>query len=437
MKRISTKLYLTHIIVLLFLSLSAQEKTIYGRVLDKQTGQGIPGVYLLQHGDPVSFTNERGIFELVCDPKKEKEVVFYHLGYEPDKISLSKLKSDTATIRLKEKNFGMSEIKVTGIDLQELVKKASRRYTRTYHDFCFWAKSNYKQVSHYAGRCHSYFECDGYHYFPKVDSRFAFGGAPDIVPGEVRRTHQGGYNGAEGSLSDKNKIVDPSCNSVALGFFECLHPLYRTREKLYHFNLSGTDTLASDTEIVLIYKAKGAANVGGNIIHGQKGKIWIDSRTFAIKRIEGIFGWNNYRFHELSISYTEIGGVCFPDKYNIKGIYTDNLKNGELRKFLVESETELKEIYTKPQAEYSKGTYYSISSILEDYPYHADYWNKQPLPEEKWLKYIDELSKGNPDAEFEQGARQELKSEKKHSAKKFRNSSLEFVKQMKQDLKLE
>ena len=100
------------LILLPLISALSQPIEIKGRVVDANTGEGIPWASVCLYKQKIGTTsNEKGYFNLTLNKKLLNDSVdINNLGYCPLKLSVSQLASDT--IRLKRKNYALPEVYV-------------------------------------------------------------------------------------------------------------------------------------------------------------------------------------------------------------------------------------------------------------------------------------------------------------------------------------
>jgi len=443
----------THLIKLLVLQLaifaygavSSQEKSFYGKVLDNKTNEPIPGVYLVLNGVPVSFTNENGIFELSCDPLKFKNIVFQHLAYEPDSIELTKLKSDTTSIGLKEKSVGLQEVIVSAERIQLLLKRAHKQFVKTYRPFCYWAQSHYWQSLSYNGEPCGYLECTGYTFLP-IPHPMVWPGVLLVVPLELRRTRENplilqGQNKREINSFLQKGPFQVYQNLGEFAFFERIHPLAKFDFSNYEFKFDSTDN-KNDNEYVLVFKQKKKViAIGGWPLMGSTGKIWLDRDSLTIRKITSTF-YRTIRTVQTEVSYITIGGITYPEKVKLNALYNIDDAKKSIKKQYSEMEINFLKIDPTPRHNYQEVRHnveYDISNIVLDYDYHPLFWKKYPAMG-NWAKFINVISHGNQDNEFYLGAKEPIFNKKDPYYKEhtgiMRESSLKFVEQMKKDLNI-
>ena len=113
-------------IYILFLVLSsvivkAQESIIHGKLVDQQTGEGIPGATIF-HQQQYTFSDENGGFELHNKGNTPIKIIITHLGYEPYEELISFSNSEVLSIKLKSSVKVLEEVLVSS-DSRPLVSQ--------------------------------------------------------------------------------------------------------------------------------------------------------------------------------------------------------------------------------------------------------------------------------------------------------------------------
>jgi hypothetical protein len=439
------KLFVLQLAILASGIVSSQEKIFYGKVLDNKTNEPIPGVYLMLNGNPVSYTNDKGIFKLSCNPDNVKEIVFHHLCFETDSIALAKLKADTTIIGLKEKYNELLEVSVSPIRIQSLLKRAHRQFVKTYRPFCYWAQSHYKQSISLESEPGGYLECMGHTFLP-VPHPQAWPGVLLIVPQELRRTRENPNILILNSKKFKNDFLQVGpfqvySNMGEYAFFERIHPLAKFDFNNYEFRFDSIEG-DNDNDFVLIFKQKKKViGIGGWPLMGNTGKIWLDRESLTIRKIESIF-YRTFRTVETDVSYITIDEITYPKKIIINVLYNLDETKESIKKVYSKVELDFLNIDPTPRRNYQElkhNVEYNIACITTEYDYHPLFWKQYPA-KENWDKFINQISQGNQDNEFYLGAKEPVFSKndpyyKAHTGI-LKESSLQFVEQMKKDLKL-
>lgn len=423
----------------------SQEKIYYGKVVDFKTNEPIPGVYLMLNGTPFSYTSDKGFFKLSCNPDNVKEIVFHHLSFETDSIALVKLKADTTTIGLKEKYNELLEVSVSPIRIQSLLKKAHQQFVKTYRPDYYWAQSHYKQSISSDGKPGGYLECVGYTYLPLPHPK-AWPGTLLMVPEELRRTRENTNILISDSKKDKSDVLQlgpmmVSSNFSEYAFFERIHPLAKFDFNNYEFKFDSIE-VDNDNEYVLVFKQKkNIFFIGGWPIMGSSGKIWLDRESLAIRKISSTF-YRTVRTIQTEVTYYTIEGIIYPENIKMNMLYNFDDAEESLKKLFLEFE--LGFIKIDPTAvpnnqKLKSDLEYNIACITTEFDYHPAFW-AQYKTEENWAGIINELCYGDQDSEFYFGAKEPIFSKndpyyKAHTGK-MKESSLQFVEQMKRDLKL-
>lgn len=113
-------------IYILFLVLSsvivkAQEKIIQGKLVDQQTGEGIPGATIFYQQE-YAFSDEDGVFELEHTENMLNKIIITHLGYEPYEELISFSKNEVLKIKLKSSIKLLEEVLISS-DSRPLVSQ--------------------------------------------------------------------------------------------------------------------------------------------------------------------------------------------------------------------------------------------------------------------------------------------------------------------------
>ena len=439
------KRYFLFIILLVSLSAVAQEKTFYGKVLDRDSNTPIQGVYLIVGRAPITFTDENGIFEFNANIQDERVILLSHLSYNPLSIDINKLTSDTNCIFLEKRYQLLSEITISSNKTRTIVKKAHKQFIKNHRPFSYWAQSNYKQLIRHQGKCRSYLETDGYAFMPEID-RLVFKGAPHIVPLHLRRSREDPIlqqfcyvDRKKISLLLAPRIFESNCDEFA--FFERIHPLGRFNFKDYVFQ---KDTIEKSIDnYVLIFKPKknGFSAIGW-WIHDIAGKIWIDKQTFNIKKISVVFNRDIIRFNQVQVDYSTIGGTIYPMNVEMKVAYNFFNQHKQREKLYAEFELTFQKIDNTPRANYMKqknSHYYVIDTLIEDLDYEPEYWRGHKL-DDKWRCCLSETSNAGLDNEFIKGAKQKARDKScwryKSYNEEYRENGRAFAQKMKTDLNL-
>lgn len=391
--------------------LNAKESKYCGRVIDQKSGTPIAGVYLMIGDYPVTVSNENGYFELTCDTTVNRVLVFYHFAYDKKSMVLADLNSNTLDVEMTEKSFELDEVSITGISLQNLIKKAHKQFAKKYHPYEYWFESSYREYANYNGKPLDYFECAGALYVPEKKS-ILISNLFRLVPIEIRRTRtsmfQSIYN--EKERRDDELLRKRYFNgfNVKYTLMEKLHPLSNYNFKNFVFKMD-TSFYRNDVIVIDFMSKKDVQRIKGAFhfyVNSSFGKLWINRKTFMLERIE--FSWSYGKKSgdpiDWEISYYDNETFLYPTNIKCKEILMSK-QNGCFR----ESELELKNP-TPAQGQYwktEKYPYFSIYSVIEDYPYHQQFWEEYPLTG-KWDRVVQELSKGDPVKEFTLGAQDKI-----------------------------
>ncbi|TGE26702.1 vWA domain-containing protein [Hymenobacter metallicola] len=101
----------------------APERTLHGRVTDRTTGQGLPGVRVLVKGTTIgASSNPDGRYSLLI-PKGSKKLVFTAVGYVPREVSVPA--ADSLHVGLTPDAKLLGEVVVTGYGAQEERRQVS------------------------------------------------------------------------------------------------------------------------------------------------------------------------------------------------------------------------------------------------------------------------------------------------------------------------
>ncbi len=105
--------------------LTAQQCQFKGFVVDSETGDGIPDVYVYSGNSEIgTLTNADGRFILKLDGAFDS-LYFSHVGYQSCRLATNQ--TDTVTIRLKPEIKALTEIVITGLSAEQVVKNAIAR----------------------------------------------------------------------------------------------------------------------------------------------------------------------------------------------------------------------------------------------------------------------------------------------------------------------
>jgi hypothetical protein len=281
---------------------------------------------------------------------------------------------------------------------------------------------------------------------PEVDN-MVWKGEPSIVPLHLRRTSEDSIlqkfcyrNHVKSSLLLAAGMAKFSCGEYA--FFERIHPLGRFNFNDFYFLL---DTIEDNVkDYVLIYKSKESGfGVVGWWINGASGKIWIDRQTLNIKKIEGVYNRGQNKYNQIQVDYLSLNGIIYPKSIQLGIIHNDQKGKGQKEKLYVDCELTFQKINNIPRQNYMKAKNkipYRMSTVLSDFEYDPVYWSQYPCDRHKWMNCLSELSNENLNYVFEMGAKQKMWDKDcwgyDYYTGEYRESSLQFIKQMKKDLNL-
>jgi len=114
---------------ILFLTLTVlavdkkQGASLKGIIVDSESDEPLFGVAVIYRDAPVAFSDDRGYFILPIDNVQPQDVIlFRHLSYHDKSVSFNRLCSDTV-VRMENRFFSLSEVPITPINYQKLIKK--------------------------------------------------------------------------------------------------------------------------------------------------------------------------------------------------------------------------------------------------------------------------------------------------------------------------
>jgi iron complex outermembrane receptor protein len=97
-------------------SLSAQQKTITGKILDQESGQPLPGVTVAVRGtNNAAVTNNEGVYSITV-PSDQSVLEISYVGYTPQRITVGNQTSINLTMAAADKRLG--EVVVVGYGTQ-------------------------------------------------------------------------------------------------------------------------------------------------------------------------------------------------------------------------------------------------------------------------------------------------------------------------------
>lgn len=114
--------FLLFLILLLAALLRAQERAVTARIVDAETGEGLPFAKIYVSPEKGTMTNDEGDFLLTVVPTDTLRITF--IGYEKQHLAAGKLPS---VIRLRRLAYTMTEVTVMGDDLMERIEKRLHR----------------------------------------------------------------------------------------------------------------------------------------------------------------------------------------------------------------------------------------------------------------------------------------------------------------------
>ncbi len=109
-------------LLLLASPLRAQERAVTARIVDAETGEGLPFAKIYVSPEKGTMTNDEGDFLLSVAPADTLRITF--IGYEKQHLAAGKL---PPVIRLRRLAYTMTEVTVMGDDLMERIEKQLHR----------------------------------------------------------------------------------------------------------------------------------------------------------------------------------------------------------------------------------------------------------------------------------------------------------------------
>ncbi len=113
---------LLFLLLLLASPLRAQERAVTARIVDAETGEGLPFAKIYVSPEKGTMTNDEGDFLLTVAPTDTLRITF--IGYEKQHLAAEKL---PPVIRLRRLAYTMTEVTVMGDDLMERIEKRLHR----------------------------------------------------------------------------------------------------------------------------------------------------------------------------------------------------------------------------------------------------------------------------------------------------------------------
>lgn len=397
--------------LLAFAARAQESYNFYGKVLDNETMEPVPGVYISIDSNKVTFSNEDGVFELLPEfSGKSHKILLSHLAYEDKTYRLKKhLKSDTSIILIKFKYHNIDEVDIIGSKLKALVNRAHKQFVQEYLPGFYWAKSNYKQLIQYKDRPSGYLEIDGFTYMPPPNKQ-VWGGDFKIVPVELRRTREDEIIIKVASETEKqlfNQLAGPYSGNicVAYSFLERIHPLGKFNFHDYEFHF---DSLSEDNkkEYIINFKQKKKINVMGWNLWNINGQIWLDRESLNVNMMECSFNRDRNFINQFTTHYSRRGAIVYPKKIVVDYIDNNQRKGNTMQKVMIGAVFEFSEIDTVSVEDYKIGSVYSLNSILQEYEYDHDYWLSHPVIDPEWKIKINTICKSkNWEEEFMKGSK--------------------------------
>ena len=106
------------LIVITPLADTRQDIVITGRVIDADTGEGLPGANIIVQGTTIGVTTDiEGYYEINL-PGREVNLVITYIGYVPRNISIDQFEDNTINIELQPETLGLDEVIVVGYGIQ-------------------------------------------------------------------------------------------------------------------------------------------------------------------------------------------------------------------------------------------------------------------------------------------------------------------------------
>ena len=101
------------LVVFLFMAFNsfAQERAFFGKVIDKDTKEGIPfSVVKAKDRNEGIYTDENGRFAFTSNTDSAKSFIFYCLGYARQELQANQLSSDSIVVELRKQYSNLGEV---------------------------------------------------------------------------------------------------------------------------------------------------------------------------------------------------------------------------------------------------------------------------------------------------------------------------------------
>ncbi|MDR2145276.1 MAG: carboxypeptidase-like regulatory domain-containing protein [Tannerella sp.] len=369
------------LITILFIShCHIRGASLTGMVIDSETNEPVFGVSLICRDVAVAFSDDEGRFTLTLDNLEPQDVIlFKHISYQDKMITLSLLYTDSI-VRMESRFFSLSEVIVTPVNQQKLIKAIVSEYKKTVPSQPYWTKIHQAQSLTYRGESAGYVEYTGYMLCMGSDEKNPFI-ANEWIPEHVRRTPEEPRVSLLFGSDIFARISEHSINRLwtEYRFFDITHPLGKYN-KDYEIRVDSSFTSDGEDYWVLSYRQKSRIAVTGWGLSGNSGQMWIEKNSNMLVRLTGSCNQGNHFVTQVNIAYGTFDNKIVPHEMYISVIQNTNLQGRRTQdKILYESVISFPEAADRQKKKY-KGEYMDVfeEMIITELPFESEYWKQFP-----------------------------------------------------------
>lgn len=266
---------LFYILTMMLLSQSAIAKVIHGTVIDKESGEPLPGVTVTISKANRTITNIEGNFEL--EASDNDNVTFTFIGFDTQTFKASAL---PPVIKLRESSFTLQDVVITNKDdiaeIKKKIKEDSRKYSK--HSAHFFNRVSLENPDGYTELIETFLEAQNVAALKNIK----------ICSGNYwSKSGEGLSNGStlESTDIDKFFLLSPYINHVSFwkNFHSPLHSEYSTAMTRKYYDIK-REIMSEGGKTTLRYTFTAKDLSKGGIIDGI---LYVDGETMAVERFEG------------------------------------------------------------------------------------------------------------------------------------------------------
>ena len=354
--------------------------TLTGLVVDSENNEPLFGVTVMCRGVAVAFSDDEGRFTLTTDTLQPQDTVFFrHISYHEQAVVLSLLRTDSV-VRMESRFFSLSEVTVTPVNYQKLIKAIVTKYKKSTPAQPYWTKIHQSQSLTHRGESAGYVEYTGYMLCMGSDINSPFI-ENKWIPEHIRRAKENPTVSLIFGDQYRVRISENSIKSlwVEYRFFDVTHPLGKYH-KNYEVRVDSSFTVDGKAYWALSYRQKTRIVVAGWTLSNNSGQMWVEKNTNRLTRLTGNCNQGNNFVTQASIEYGTFDNKVVPREMQVSVIKNINLRGSRAQdKILYESRILFSEADNRKMKKYMND-YVEVfeEMIVTKLPYEPEYWTTFP-----------------------------------------------------------